>query len=63
MRRFADAELLLVSGYDGMRQRASRMPAKQKRWIRSTAEHIVDLYAQWSKPEQATQWRAKLQRP
>jgi non-specific serine/threonine protein kinase/serine/threonine-protein kinase len=62
-RRYAEAEPLLLSGYDGMRQGVSRMPAKQKKWIRSTGEQIVDLYSQWSKPEQAAQWRAKLQAP
>jgi tetratricopeptide (TPR) repeat protein len=60
-RQYAQAEPLLLSGYEGMRQGASRMPAKQKKWIRSTGEQIVDLYSQWSKPAQATEWRAKLQ--
>ncbi len=62
-RRYAEAEPLLLSGYAGMRQRASRMPAWQKSWIRSAGEQIVDLYTQWSKPEQAAQWRARLQEP
>jgi non-specific serine/threonine protein kinase/serine/threonine-protein kinase len=61
-RRYAEAEPLLLSGYDGMR-RASRMAAKEKKWIRSTGQQIVDLYTQWSKPDQAAQWRAKLQAP
>jgi hypothetical protein len=39
------------------------MPAKQKKWIRSSGQEIVDLYSQWSKPEQAGQWRARLQQP
>jgi len=60
-RRYGEAEPLLLSGYAGMRQRASRMPAKQKKWIHSAGEQIVDLYTQWSKPEQAAEWRAKLQ--
>jgi hypothetical protein len=60
LRRYAEAEPLLLSGYEGMRQRASRMPAKQKKWISSAGEQIVDLYSQWSKPEQAAQWRNKL---
>jgi eukaryotic-like serine/threonine-protein kinase len=59
-RRYAEAEPLLLSGYAGMRQRASRMPARQKNWIRSAGEQIVDLYTQWSKPQQAAQWRARL---
>jgi tetratricopeptide (TPR) repeat protein len=57
--KYAEAEPLLLSGYQGMS--ASRMPAKQKKWIRSSGEQIVELYSQWSKPEQAAQWRAKLQ--
>jgi hypothetical protein len=60
-RQYAQAEPLLLSGYEGMRQDAARMPAKQRKWIRSTGEQIVDLYSQWSKPAQAAQWRAKLQ--
>ena len=59
--RYAEAEPLLLGGYEGMRQRAARMPAKQKKWIRSAGEEIVDLYSRWSKPELAAQWRTKLQ--
>jgi non-specific serine/threonine protein kinase/serine/threonine-protein kinase len=61
LRRYAEAEPLLLSGYEGMQQRSSRMPAKQKKWIRSTGEQIVDLYSRWSKPEQAAQWVTRLQ--
>jgi eukaryotic-like serine/threonine-protein kinase len=57
--RYAEAEPLLLSGYDGLQQRFSRMPAKEQKWIRSSGEHTVDLYSQWHKPEQAAQWRAK----
>ncbi|HEY6370072.1 MAG TPA: tetratricopeptide repeat protein [Candidatus Sulfotelmatobacter sp.] len=60
-KRYADAEPLLLSGHEGMTQRAAQMPAVQKKWIPLSGEHIVDLYSQWSKPEQAAQWRAKLQ--
>jgi hypothetical protein len=63
LRRYAEADPLLVSGYEGLRQRAPRTPAKQHKWIRSTGEQLVQLYTQWPKPEQAAQWRAKLQQP
>ncbi|HVI09398.1 MAG TPA: serine/threonine-protein kinase [Candidatus Binatia bacterium] len=63
LRRYAEAEPLLLKGYEGMQERASRMPARQKKWIRSAGEQIVGLYSQWSKPEQAAQWRARLQAP
>ena len=60
-RKYAEAESQLVSGYEGMRQRAAQIPAAQKKWIRLSGEHIVDLYSLWAKPEQAAQWKAKLQ--
>jgi hypothetical protein len=62
-RRYAEAEPLLLSGYDGVRQRLSRMPAKERKWVRSSGEQIVDSYLRWPKPEQAARWRAKLEEP
>ena len=62
-RRYAEAEPLLLGGYNGMRQRASRMPAKERKWIGVTGEQIVGLYSQWSKPEQAAEWRSKIHEP
>jgi tetratricopeptide (TPR) repeat protein len=59
-RRFAEAEPLLVSGYKGLKQHAAQMPANQIRWVRSSGDQIVALYVQWSKPSEATEWRAKV---
>ena len=59
-RRFAEAEPLLMSGYKGMKQHAAQMPANEIRWVRSSGDRIVDLYVQWSKPEEATEWRARV---
>ena len=58
LRQYSDAEALLLNGYEGLRQRAFRMPAEQRKWIRLSAEQIADLYSQWSKPEEAAKWRA-----
>jgi non-specific serine/threonine protein kinase/serine/threonine-protein kinase len=63
LRRYAESEPLLLSGYNGMRGSAQRMPAKQEKWIRYAGGQIVDLYSQSSKQEQAAQWRIKLQGP
>ena len=62
LRRYSEAEPLLLSGYQGMKD-STRMPAKQKKWVRSSGEDVVDLYAQWAKPVQAAQWRQKIQKP
>ncbi len=57
LRQYSEAEPLLLNGYEGMRQRSSRMPAEQRKWIRFSDEQIVDMYSQWSKPEEAAKWR------
>jgi tetratricopeptide (TPR) repeat protein len=60
LRQYSQAEPLLLEGYAGMKQRTSRMPAEQRKWSRFSAEQIVNLYSQWSKPEKAAMWRATL---
>jgi hypothetical protein len=60
LRQYSEAEPLLLNGYEGMRQHTSSMPAEQRKWIRFSAEQIVNLYSQWSKLEEAAKWRATL---
>jgi tetratricopeptide (TPR) repeat protein/predicted Ser/Thr protein kinase len=60
LRKYSEAEPLLLHGYEGMKQHASRMPAEQRKWIRFAGEQIVDMYSQWSKPEEAAKWRATI---
>jgi tetratricopeptide (TPR) repeat protein len=59
--KFAEAEPLLVSGYEGMEQRASSIPdtARASR-LREALENVVELYRAWNKPEQAAPWQQKL---
>ena len=61
--KYADAEPLLLSGYEGLNKREAAIPAFEKRWIPLSGDRIVILYSRWSKPEQAAQWRARLQAP
>jgi len=60
LKQFPEAEKLLVSGEQGLEQRASRMPAEQKKWVRFAAQQIAELYSSWGKPAEVAQWRAKL---
>jgi hypothetical protein len=53
-------ELLLLSGYEGMKQREDRIPADNKRQMRETLQRIVQLYVATGRPDQATEWRQKL---
>ena len=57
---FAEAEPLLVSGYEGLKQRESRAPASAKQQIAEAGTRIVQAYEAWSKPERAAEWRARL---
>jgi eukaryotic-like serine/threonine-protein kinase len=61
LKRYPEAEKLLLIGEQGLEQRVSRMPADQKKWVRFATEQIADLYTSWGKPDEAAQWRTKRQ--
>jgi tetratricopeptide (TPR) repeat protein len=60
LRKFDDAEPLLVSGYDGMKQREKQILAADKSRLHEAGERVVRLYDAWGKPSQAAEWRSKL---
>jgi hypothetical protein len=53
--KYAQAEPLLVDGYEQYHQEAS-VPQRHKDKIR---KHIIKLYEDWGNPEKAARWRAK----
>ena len=61
--KYAEAEPLLLSGYEGMKARESRIPASKKVRLTEAGERIVRLYEAWGKPEEAETWRARLATP
>ena len=58
--RYAEAEPLVVVGYDGLRAREAKLSAKSKRHLPEAAERVVKLYEAWGKKEKVTEWRNKL---
>jgi hypothetical protein len=59
--KYAEAEPLIVSGYEGMKAREAQLPTTTTRHrLARAAERIVRLYEAWGKPEEATEWRRKL---
>jgi eukaryotic-like serine/threonine-protein kinase len=54
---FSGAEPLLISGYNGLKDSVSRMPAHEKIQIRQAAERLASLYQEWNKPADAQKWR------
>jgi serine/threonine protein kinase/Flp pilus assembly protein TadD len=57
-RKYAEAEPLLVQGYEGMRQRAAKMPAHRDDRLAEAVERLVQLYDAWGKQDEAQKWRA-----
>ena len=59
-RKFADAEPLLLSGYEGMKQRKAKIPSQDKARLTKALERLVRLYEVWNKKDKADWWRKKL---
>jgi WD40 repeat protein/serine/threonine protein kinase len=59
--KYAEAEPLLLQGYQGMKQRAAQIPPIGQPRLREAVERLVQLYDDWDKPEQAAEWRKKLE--
>jgi WD40 repeat protein/serine/threonine protein kinase/tetratricopeptide (TPR) repeat protein len=57
----AEAEPLLVQGYEGLKQRAAKIPKEGKPRLAEALERLVQLYDAWGKPDQATRWRRELE--
>jgi serine/threonine protein kinase/tetratricopeptide (TPR) repeat protein len=58
--RHAEAEPLIVQGYEGMKAREDKTPVRMKSLRPEAAERVVRLYEVWGKPERAAAWKAKL---
>jgi tetratricopeptide (TPR) repeat protein len=59
--KYADAEPLMIQGYEGMKAREAKMPALSRRLdLSEAAQRVVRLYEAWGKPKQAAAWRHKL---
>jgi hypothetical protein len=61
--KFAEAEPLLLQGYEGLKAREAEIPAPRKNSLAEAAERVVKLYEEWGKPDEATTWKAKLGMP
>jgi hypothetical protein len=59
-REFAEAEPLIVSGYEGMKAREGRIPQLQRATLPEAAARVVRLYEDWGKPDKAEEWRKRL---
>jgi hypothetical protein len=56
----AEAERLLVSGYEGMKQREGKIPARSKVQMTEALQRLVQLYETTGKRDEAAKWRQQL---
>jgi tetratricopeptide (TPR) repeat protein len=59
-KKYAEAERLLLEGFEGLQAREGNIPAAAKAWIPQAIEALVDLYITWNKPAEAATWKTKL---
>jgi len=61
-KKYADAESLLLTGYEGLEQREAKIPTSL-RTVRLTEalQRLIDLYTAWEKPDEADEWRKVLE--
>jgi tetratricopeptide (TPR) repeat protein len=58
-RKYDEAEPLLVSGYEGMREREDKIRARTK-VLTETMQSFIQLFEATSRPEKAAEWKASL---
>jgi hypothetical protein len=58
--RYAEAEPLVMPGYEGLNAREAKIPAEGKSLLAASALRVVRLYEAWGKPEQAAAWKKRL---
>ena len=56
-KKYAAAEQLLVSGYEGMKQRQAKIRARDRSHLTKALERLVHLYELWGKKGEAAKWR------
>jgi tetratricopeptide (TPR) repeat protein len=55
--KYAEAEPLLIEGYQGMLARKDRIAIPDRSELDHGRERLVQLYQAWGKPERAAKWR------
>ena len=63
-KKFDEAETLLLSGYEGLGTGRRTSNAQNTCWFTraQAGEAIVQLYADWNKPDKAAEWREKIRK-
>lgn len=61
--KYADAELLLRAGYEGLKKREALIPAGERARVTAEAvQRLVEFYTAWGKPDEAARWHKERER-
>src|SRR5262249_26543865 len=60
--KYADAEPLVLAGFEGVGERGKEM-ARGASYLLEAGERVVRFYEAWDMPQEAAAWRAKLASP
>src|SRR5262249_672423 len=60
-KKCADAEPLLLQGYEGLKVREAQIPKASEGELTEALERVVQLYDDGGKKDKATEWRKKLE--
>ncbi len=58
--RFAEAEPMIVNGYEGLKARASRLSVPERPGLGEAAARVVRFYEDWARPDRAAAWKTRL---
>ena len=59
--KFADAEPLLLAGYEGLKQHEDMIPSQDRFRLIKALERLVKLYEAWGRKDQAKKWQSALE--
>jgi serine/threonine protein kinase len=60
-KKYTEAEPLLVGGYEGLKQRQAKIPAKEKNRLTEALERLVQFCEATGKKDESAKWRKELE--
>jgi hypothetical protein len=58
-KKYADAEPLLLKGYEGMKLREKTIPPQASSRISEALDRLIELYLATDRPDEAKKWQAE----
>jgi hypothetical protein len=57
--KYKEAEMLLLKGYEGMKQREKTIPSQAKTRMAEALDRLIQLYTKTNKPDEVKKWQAE----